>query len=80
MNKILWGLPNKGIPTGCSGTAYIGEQAVLNEGYADVMGEYAQYAITGTMEWKNGNYNRKDGSPIRDYTRNSYYRENLPGM
>ena len=79
LNKVQWGLPDHGYPTGSSNTAYIGEQAVLNEGYADVMGEYAQYAITGTMDWKNGNYARKDGSPIRDYTRDSYYRENLPG-
>lgn len=76
LNKVQWGLPDYGHAAGYQTLqSYIGEQAVLNEGYADVMGEYAQYAITGTMEWKNGNYNRKDGNPIRDYTKNAFYRE-----
>ncbi len=75
-NKIRWDYPDYGYPTGCHITqSYIGEHAVLNEGYADVMGEYAQYFITGSTDWKNGNLTNKNGAAYRDYTRNAYYRE-----
>ena len=75
-NKIQWDYPDYGYPTDCHVTqGYIGEHAVLNEGYADVMGEYAQYYITGSMDWKNGNIINKNGAADRDYSRNAYYRE-----
>ena len=50
-----------------------GEAAAIDEGLADVFGQFAANSITGELDWIEGDETFKNGGYFRDATRNKYY-------
>lgn len=75
-NKLLWSQDTLGL----NDDKCYGEAAALNEGYADIMGQYAELAIKGSINWQNGDVVRKSGVPFRDYTHAAKYTNQINGV
>ncbi|GEM_PF-6363243 len=74
--KLLWSYDDIGMND--KGKCY-GEGGALNEAYADIMGQYAEGAITGSKNWVIGDVLYANGKSDRDMTLNITYTSNLDG-